>query len=141
MWQDGYGTGRIVPSFSQRSRERLDTCDARLRRVFDEVVRTFDCSILEGHRERERQNQMVREGASQLHWPDSKHNAVPSKAVDVAPYPIDWTDRERFSLFAGYVMGIAASHGVRLRWGGDWRMDWNLKNNNFDDLPHFELVE
>ena len=130
-----------MPSFSQTSRERLDTCDPRLRRIFDEVVRNFDCSILEGHRERDRQNLMVKEGKSQVRWPQSKHNSVPSKAVDAAPYPIVWADRERFSLFAGYVLGIAASHGVKLRWGGDWSMDWQVSDNNFDDLPHFELVE
>jgi len=66
---------------------------------------------------------------------------LPSLAVDVAPYPIDWNDRERFCYFAGYVKGIAKSLGTELRWGGDWDRDTQVKDNNFDDLPHFELVE
>ena len=68
---------------------------------------------------------------------NSKH--LTGKAVDVAPYPIDWNDRERFTYFAGYVMGIAAKMGIKLRWGGDWDRDHNLKENSFDDLPHFEI--
>ena len=38
-----------------------------------------------------------REGRSKLSWLESKHNCEPSRAVDIAPYPIDWDDRERFS--------------------------------------------
>ena len=54
--------------------------------------------------------------------PKNKHNAEEpelSKAVDVAPYPIDWNDKERFYYFAGVVMGIAIQMGIPLRWGGD----------------------
>jgi hypothetical protein len=75
-----------------------------------------------------------------VQWPDSKHNQSPSMAVDVAPYPIDWADRERFNYFAGYVMGVASQHGIALRWGGDWNRDWKVRDNNFDDLPHYELI-
>jgi peptidoglycan L-alanyl-D-glutamate endopeptidase CwlK len=72
---------------------------------------------------------------------------MPSSAIDVAPYPIDWDDRERFVYFAGQVMGISDvlyEHGVisrPLRWGGDWNRDTKVRDNNFDDLCHFELVD
>jgi hypothetical protein len=29
--------------------------------------------------------------------------------------------------------------GINLRWGGDWDQDWEVKDNKFDDFPHFEL--
>lgn len=67
-------------------------------------------------------------------------------AVDVAPYPIDWEDRDRLHYFAGYVMGTAAylyDLGVmsyRVRFGGDWDMDTQTADNTFDDLVHFELI-
>jgi len=48
-------------------------------------------------------------------------------------------DRERFTYFAGYVVGIAYQMGLKIRWGGDWDMDTQVKDNNFDDLPHFEI--
>ena len=66
-------------------------------------------------------------------------NANPSRAVDVAPYPIDWSDRERFTYFAGFVKGIASQMGIDIIWGGDWDNDTDLKDNGFDDLVHFEL--
>lgn len=130
-----------MPSFGTRSRRRLDTCDPRLQQVFNAVVRHFDCTILKGHRPEDEQNQAVADEKSQLPWPQGKHNGVPSKATDAAPYPIDWEDRERFTYFAGFVKGIALGMGFELRWGGDWNGDWQVRDNSFDDLVHFELVE
>ena len=129
-----------MPGFSSRSAAKLAECDEALQRVFSRVVETFDCAILVGHRDKETQAEMFRSGKSKLDWPRSKHNSAPSMAIDVAPYPIDWTDRERFNFFAGFVLGVAREMGVELRWGGDWDGDWVLRDNTFDDLPHFELV-
>ena len=101
----------------------------------------FDCTILEGHRDQFRQAQMVTEGKSKTLWPHSKHNTKPSLAADVAAYPIDWEDRERQTLFAGYVLATAKAMGITLRWGGDWDRDTEVRDNSFDDLVHFEIVE
>jgi len=60
--------------------------------------------------------------------------------VDVAPYPIQWKDRERFHYMGGIVRGVASQMGVKVRWGGDWDSDGEIKDNNFDDLVHIELV-
>ena len=130
-----------MPAFSEKSIAKLSTCHPLLQRVFHDVVREFDCTILEGYRDKDRQNQMVAEGKSQVQWPDGKHNTVPSLAVDVTPYPIKWDDRERQTLFAGYVLATAKSLGVILRWGGDWDRDTEVRDNSFDDLVHFEIVE
>jgi len=107
--------------------------------LFNEVIKHFDCSVIQGHRGKEDQNKAFKEGKSKLKYPNGNHNKSPSKAVDVAPYPINWNDRERFTYFAGYVVGIASQMGLKIRWGGDWDMDTEVKDNNFDDLPHFEL--
>tara|TARA_R110000824_G_scaffold60997_2_gene162721 strand:+ start:733 stop:1128 length:396 start_codon:yes stop_codon:yes gene_type:complete len=128
-----------MPRFGKRSKSRLKTCDTRLQDLFNEVIKHFDCSVIQGHRGKEDQNKAFKEGKSKLKYPNGNHNATPSRAVDVAPYPIDWNDRERFTYFAGYVVGIALQMGLKIRWGGDWDMDTQVKDNNFDDLPHFEL--
>ena len=128
-----------MPKFGNRSKERLKTCDNRLQIVFNEVIKHVDCSILEGHRSGERQNKLFEEGKTKVQYPNGRHNANPSRAVDVAPYPIDWDDRERFHLFAGFVLGIAKAMGIELRWGGDWNMNFEVDDNQFDDFPHFEL--
>jgi peptidoglycan LD-endopeptidase CwlK len=130
-----------MPKFSDKSLSKLATCDPLLQRVFYVLIQDFDCTILEGHRDKNRQNQMVAEGKSQVRWPDGKHNTVPSCAVDVTPYPIQWDDRERQTLFAGYVLATAKAMGINLRWGGDWDQDTEVRDNSFDDLVHFEIVE
>ena len=130
----------MMPGFSEKSLSRLGTCDSRLQQVFQQVVQNFDCTIIEGHRNKERQNQMVAEGKSQVRWPDGKHNTVPSLAADVCPYPVVWDDRERQTLFAGYVLATAKAMGIDLRWGGDWNRDTEVRDNSFDDLVHFEIV-
>ena len=128
-----------MPKFGKRSMGRLNTCDEDLIALFQEVVKYFDCSVLEGHRGKEKQNKYFNEGKSKLKYPEGRHNKKPSNAVDVVPYPIDWDDRERMSYFAGFVKGVAFTMGIPIHWGGDWNNNNDLKDNNFDDLPHFEL--
>ena len=128
-----------MPKFGRSSRTRLDSCEPDLQQVFNEVIKYVDCSVLEGHRGQERQNKLCDEGKSKVRFPDGRHNKLPSRAADVTPYPVDWDDRERQTLFAGFVLGVARGMGINLRWGGDWDQDWEVKDNTFDDFPHFEL--
>ena len=125
-----------MAKFGKRSKERLATCDERLQKVFNEVIKYVDCSVLEGHRSEERQNRLFEEGKTKVKYPKGRHNSSPSRAVDVTPYPVDWDDRERQTLFAGFVLGIARSMDIKLRWGGDWDMDFQVMHNRFDDFPH-----
>ena len=127
--------------FGRRSREGLKTCDERLQKVFNEVIKYVDCSILEGHRDERKQDRYYEEGKTKVRYPMGRHNSKPSRAVDVVPYPIDWNDRERFHLFSGFVLGVAYRMGISLRWGGDWNQNFEVDDNNFDDFPHFELVD
>ena len=125
--------------FGKNSRQRLATCDKQLQNLFNEVVKYFDCSVLVGFRGENEQNRAFSEGHSQVRWPKGKHNSKPSFAVDVAPYPINWDDRERFIYFGGFVKGCAYKMDIPLRWGGDWDNDTSLADNKFDDLVHFEI--
>jgi len=130
-----------MAKFSKRSHSILCSADPRLQDLFIEVVATFDCKVLEAYRTNAQQDKLFHSGKSKLKGGEGKHNKVPSEAVDIAPYPIDWNDRERMTYFAGFVMGVAAKRGLKLRWGGDWNGDWEVKDNVFDDLVHFELDE
>ena len=135
-----------MPKYSTRSKQRLSTCDERLQKVFNEVIKHVDCSILEGPRSKERQNKRYDEKRTKVKYPNGRHNSNPSKAVDVTPYPVKWEDRERQTFFAGFVLGIARSMGINLRWGGNWDMykengKWEVADNRFDDFPHFEIYE
>jgi peptidoglycan LD-endopeptidase CwlK len=123
----------------------LNSCHEDLQFIFIEVNKIIDTSIIEGHRDSTRQSEMFSKGLSKLKWPESKHNKIPSMAVDAMPYPIDWNDKERICFFAGIVVGVASrlydqkltSH--KIRWGGDWDSDRVLSDETFVDMPHFEL--
>ncbi len=128
-----------MPHYSARSAARLNACHPDIRKIFETVIAHFDHTILCGHRGREQQDKAFRTRRTKVQYPDSKHNSLPSLAVDAAPYPVNWNDRERFHLFAGFVLGTARAMGVDLRWGGDWDQDTEVADNGFDDLPHFEL--
>lgn len=122
-----------MTDFSATSRRKLMTCHPKLIGILEEAIKWYDFSVLVGHRGAEEQNDAFDSGRSKLKWPDSRHNKVPSRAVDIAPYPIDWKNEKEFHYLAGLVMGIAISRGVRLRWGGRW--------TSLNDLPHFELSD
>lgn len=130
-----------MAQLSGNSLQKLKSCDERLQRVARAVIVYYDFTVLCGFRGEVEQNEAFDKGMSKVKWPLSPHNVSPSRAMDLAPYPIDWTDRDRFVLFAGFVLGIARSLGVTLRWGGDWSGNWVLKDEGFLDLPHFELAE
>jgi len=126
-----------MPRFSQRSQDNLSQCHTDLQVLFNEVIKWEDCTVVCGQRGEKEQNEAYEEGKSRLRYPQSKHNKIPSMAVDVVPYPIDWHNRERFLRFGGFVMGIAAHLYElgwienRVKWGGDWE--------TFKDFPHFEM--
>ena len=133
-----------MPRFGPKSKERLSECDPKLQELFSEVIKYVDCSVLEGIRTKEKQDRMFAEGKSKFKYPGSKHNVAnegdKAIAIDVTPYPVDWKDRERQTLFAGLVIGIAKGMDINIRWGGDWDMDFEVNDNKFDDFPHFELI-
>jgi peptidoglycan L-alanyl-D-glutamate endopeptidase CwlK len=126
--------------FSGLSKHRLDQCHEKLQDLFNKVVEEYDCTVICGFRTKEDQDEAFRSGKSKIQWPDGKHNQQPSLAVDVVPFPIDWNDKNRFYHFGGYVLGIASSLGIKVRWGGDWNGNLDFKDQNFHDLPHFELI-
>lgn len=128
-----------MPKFSNTSLERLGTCDRRLQDLFREVIKHWDCTILEGHRSPVRQTELIAQGLSKTMA--SKHLHVPSRAVDVAPYPVDWRDTPRFDRFGWFVLGVAAAMGIKIRWGHDWDGDHDPNDQTFHDYPHFELAE
>ncbi len=127
-------------SLTPVSAARLASCDARLRTLVEQVSAHVPCAVLEGHRDQEAQDAAYAAGRTKVKWPEGKHNRMPSLAVDLAPTPIDWNDREKFTLFAGFVIGLARAQGLKLRWGGDWNGNFDVKDNRFDDLVHFELA-
>lgn len=137
-----------MPKFSKKSKRKLAECDRRLQKLFNEVIKHYDCSIITGYRGREEQFEKYNSGLSRARWPNSKHNSIPSMAADVYPWPIpdnwgkdDWKEKVKFYMLAAIVLYEANRMGITIRWGGDFNMDHNYRDNTFDDLGHFEIVE
>ena len=134
--------------FSGKSLEKLKTCHPDIQKILNEAIKTYDITILEGIRTKERQEELVRTGKSKTM--ESKHldqGDGYSHAADVALYPIDWSDRERFVLLQGFLKGISeilyakGEINHKLRLGVDWDNDGNVKEHSFFDGPHIELIK
>lgn len=137
-----------MPKFSITSADKLFTCERRLQKIFNRIIETTDCTILEGYRSQIAQDKNFKNGVSKVKWPHGKHNKRPSEAIDVAPYPIPkhwgadhWKDLVKFYEFAAIVRYEAARMGYKIRWGGDWDGDGDYHDQEFDDLVHFELID
>lgn len=155
-----------MPRFGDRSESRLTTCRNEIQLVMREVVTIHDCTVLEGHRGKERQNKFYNSTPqrSKVKWPDGAHNTTPSNAIDIAPWlpergrgneipwpvtPTDWNDKDQrqaylrdwlqWSQFAGVVKAVAAKHGVELISGMDWDGDNDLADTTWLDSPHWQL--
>ena len=124
-----------MPRFGKRSKERLKGVDRRLVSVLNELIKIMDVTIIEGLRSEQRQEKLLKAGSTKTKF--SKH--IEGKAVDLAPYPIDWNDRDRFHYMGGMIRGIAKQLNIPVRWGGDWDGDGETKDNSFDDLVHVEI--
>lgn len=117
----------------QKSKDRLTGVDQRL---VDVVQLAYSYSpvkfiVTEGLRTKERQEQLVKQGASKTM--NSKH--LIGKAIDIAPI-VDGKVRWDWPLFypiADAMKKAAAELKAPLQWGGDWR--------SFRDGPHFELKD
>ena len=81
-----------MPRYGKRSKERLKGVNTKLVNVLNELIKIMDVTIIEGVRSKERQAELLEKGATKVKY--SRH--MEGKAVDLAPYPIDWEDRERF---------------------------------------------
>lgn len=148
--------------FGERSIKQYNTIHRDLQLILDEVIKVYDFSILEGLRSDERQYELFKEGRSKLDGINkrSKHQGRPDRdgnivsfAVDIMPYKKGTNafsgktkDNARFYFLMGMVK-ITAKNLIKkgiithdVRFGLDWDNDDIFTDQNFDDLPHFELT-
>lgn len=132
-----------MATFGSASETQLATVDDRLVRVCRAAILYYDFSVVEGHRDQAAQHADFVKGVSKLDWPNGRHNAVPSRAVDLAPFPIDWSESQlphvRFGILAGVMKVCAQQLGTKIRWGADWNRNFDPRDETFLDWGHFEL--
>jgi len=132
--------------FSTNSKIKLNSCHFDLQVIINEALAygIMDISVIEGHRNKEKQDRYFSLGQSKVKWPNSKHNKTQSDAVDVAPFvngKISW-NRLHCCVLAGIILASAERQGAKIRWGGNWDMDGEpITDQAFQDLVHFERVK
>ncbi len=117
--------------FTNISEERLKTCHVDLQTICRTVIQGYKFAVICGHRDEQAQNEAFGKGTSKVKFPDSKHNQLPSLAVDLAPLPIDWNDLKRFHELAGHILEVAHLLGINVEWGGHWQ--------TWKDYPHYQV--
>jgi hypothetical protein len=154
-----------MPAFGAVSRKKLYTCDKRIRVICLEAIKHIDFSIVTGHRTKEEQNALYPK-YTKLKWPKGKHNSFPSKAIDIAPYIEPYgkifggrdqitqikelrnVSSARANAFViksyarliGHIEAIAAMKGIPIKVGIDWDGDYDMLDQTFNDLGHWELL-
>lgn len=122
--------------FGKTSKERLEGVHPRLIAVAERALSygILDMTVVPygGLRTVADQKKLYDRGASKTmnsrHLPQSDGYG---HAIDLAPYPVDWNDIDRFLLQGSLMFRAAAEEGVIITWGGHWK--------RFKDYPHFQL--
>ena len=121
--------------FSEKSLEKLLTCDRRLVVLSFEVLRKsdIDFKITWGYRDKKTQDDLYDSGRSKLKYPHSNHNKYPSLAVDFVPLPVNWNKIDKFVYIGNLYKEIAKKFKIDIVYGGDWK--------SFKDNCHIELYK
>lgn len=134
-----------MPTFGKRSLVERDTLHEDLKLILDEAIKYVDFMIVQGYRDEETQNKYFVEKKSNLRYPNSLHNKIPSMAVDIVPFVndvgLDWDNTDRFYKVVFFIKGIAYAKGIEVRLGADWDGDFYSKDQKFHDIPHIELYK
>ena len=146
------GAARVVPALSEaqkrsqaaRLAQTVPSIAAAYSQVLarwmgDPVLRLAGLPIVtESYRSPERQDELYRQGRSKpgpvvtyKRGGESKHNVMPSRALDVAFLLADGSVSWSGLLLSKFARLVKAAD-ARVRWGGDFPGD-------FKDRPHFEV--
>jgi peptidoglycan L-alanyl-D-glutamate endopeptidase CwlK len=143
-----------MPKFSKKSIELLEQIHPDLQAVLIQAIHFVDFTVLPS---------TVRTVAEQKTYFDTGKSKTMNSlhlkrawlecagkeytgAVDIAPYPIDWDNKERFNYLGGLIIGLAGAMFLEgkikhmIKWGGDWSGTGDPGKTSFYDGPHFEII-
>lgn len=124
-------------TLGKRSLERMVGVHPDLVRVVKRAIELtdHDFSVIEGVRTVATQRAYVAKGASKTM--NSRH--ITGHAVDLYPVgrPTPW---DKCPVVAAAMLAAAVELDVAIRWGGDWNMNGDSRDEKFYDGPHFELL-
>ena len=139
--------------FGRISSQRLSNCHKDLQVLMNRVIEVtdIDFGIACGYRSVKEQQELYNQGRNTsgviVTYVDginkkSKHNSLPSRAVDIYAYvdgKATWDEKYLYYL-GGVINAVAKDLKISIRWGGNWDRDGSMDDQRFNDLPHFELT-
>lgn len=144
-----------MPTFSKASQKIMATVHPDIQRVFTEVIKVWDCKPTAGFRTVKEQQALYAQGRTKpgpvvtncdgvVKLSDHQKTVILAGkayglALDIMPYPVDYSDKEGAYGFGGFVLGVAYMMGIPLHWGADWDSDHNFHDQTLYDTPHFWL--
>ena len=125
-------------SFSVKSLNLLNhpKFSPTLRLLMIEAIKDspLDFTITETVRTLERQKELYAAGKSRTlksrHIPQTNISGY-GEACDIAPYPVDYKDLNRFRKLSEHILKKAQQLNIPITWGGTWK--------TLVDMPHYEL--
>lgn len=130
-----------MPSFGESSNLQIRTLHPKLQRLLYAVIKYTDFSVIEGHRTKERQEQLYAEGKTKTM--ESRHLSYPSEAVDIAPHPYPDVNKPRDLQQVYFLIGMikmaAYLMNLNIRVGADWNGNNDVRDDNWQDAWHIEL--
>ena len=132
------------------SRKKLEGLHPNLVAVVTRAIEvtTQDFSVLCGVRTLAEQKELYAQGRTKpgkiVTWTlKSRHLPAEDglgRAVDLAPYPIDWDSSFKFDAIAAAMMQASKELNIPIRWGANWDQDGKPRERGENDSPHFELA-
>lgn len=137
-------------SLGPTSRKKLEGLHPNLVRVVTLAIQltTQDFAVTAGLRTVEEQAELYAQGRTKpgpvVTWTmHSRHLPAEDglgRAVDLAPYPIDWNTPSKFDAIGDAMHRAANELGIPIRWGADWNSNGTPRERGETDSPHFELA-
>ena len=129
-----------MPRFSKGSADRLSRAHPLLQKLMNAAIKEFDFVVLGSMRGRADQELAYKLGRTMVHFGNSAHNWTPAIALDICPYPVDWSNTKAFiTMQMEVIKPLAAKLDVPIRQGMDWNMNGVITDEHFIDYPHVEL--
>jgi peptidoglycan LD-endopeptidase CwlK len=137
-------------ALGNRSRNNLIGVHPKLVRVVERAIQLTkqDFMVIEGVRTPARQRELYAQGRTKpgpkVTWTMTSNHFVKADghghAVDICPWPVDWSDTKKFDAIAKAMFAASEELGIPIRWGADWDRDGKPRERGESDSPHFELA-
>jgi len=131
---------------SERSLRRMQDINPNLHNVILFAIRRtpidFGIAWMGGLRTAEEQNQLFKDGYSQCDGYEklSKHQSGNAIDLNIFVGSKVIENKEMLCVVAGVMFSCANELEIKIRWGLDWNLNGDIRDNKFNDQYHFELI-